>query len=122
MRIVTIPAKSTLFDKTDEVKMSVDKQDIFHHKVTKLQYESKKARVYIDLVVSFMCTRVSQSTREDWYKLRRLLNYLPGTIDMPMIIVANGMDIMETYVDDSYAVHHDMRGRSVGIGKRNYTG
>ena len=69
----------------------------------------------IDLAVSFLCTRVSRSTEEDWGKLRRLLNYLWDTIDMPRVIGANGLDLMETYVDASYAVHPDMRGHTGGV-------
>ena len=74
-----------------------------------LLYVSKRARLDIYIAVSFMCNRVSQSIEEDWGKLMRLLNYLSVTIDMPRIIGANGMGIMETRVDDSYAVHYDTR-------------
>ena len=80
-----------------------------------LLYVSKQARVDIDLAVSFLCTRVSRNTDEDWGKLRRLLHYLWDTIDMPMIIGANGLELMETYVDASYAVHQDMRGHTGGV-------
>ena len=86
--------------------------EIFHYIVAKLLYVSKRARVDIDLTVSFLCTRVSKSTDEDWVKLRRLLQYLFGTIDMERIIGANSLDLLETYVDASYAVHHDMMGHT----------
>ena len=89
--------------------------DVLHHIVAKLLYVCKRARVDIDLGVSFMCTRVSCSTLEDWEKLRRLLNYLYDTIDMPRIIGAKGMDIMCTYVDASYGVHDDMKGHTCGL-------
>ena len=82
MKRVTTPAKSSLFEIIDEVEMKTEKQEIFHHIVAKLLYVSKRARVDIDLAVSFMCTRVSRSTEEDWGKLRRLLNYISGTIDI----------------------------------------
>ena len=101
--------------------MSAEKMDLFHHIVAKLLFVSKRARVDIDLTISFLCTRVSCSTNEDWEKLRRLLHYINGTLDMPRIIGAKGMDIMSTYVDASYAIHADMRGHtggalSMGIG------
>ena len=82
--------------------------------MAKLLYVSKRVRVDIDLAVSFLCTRVSKITEEDWSKLRRLLNYLSGTIDMPRIIGANGMDIMEIYVDPSNTVYHGMKGHTWG--------
>ena len=34
---------------------------------------------------------------------------------MPRIIGANGLDLLETYMDASYAVHHDMRGHAGGL-------
>ena len=77
--------------------------EIFHHITAKLLYVSKRARVDIDLVVSYLCTRVSCSTEDDWEKLRRLLHYLYGTIDLPRVIGASGdMSILQTYVDASY--------------------
>ena len=69
----------------------------------------------IDLAVSYLCTRVSCSTDDDWEKLRRLLHYLHGTIDMPRIIGAGeDMDILQTYVDASYTIHGDMKGH-IGV-------
>ena len=113
---VNTPSKRDLFHIDGEAKaLSEAKMDIFHHIVAKLLYVSKRARVDIDLTISFLCTRVSRSTDEDWLKLRRLLEYLFGTIDMARIIGANGLDLMETYVDASYAVHHDMRGHTGGL-------
>ena len=89
--------------------------DIFYHIVEKLLYISKRVQVDIDLTVSFLFPRVSHSTEEDWGKLRRLSHYLWGTIDMPRIIGSNGLNIMETYVDASYAVHQDMRRHTGGV-------
>ena len=112
---VNTPAKHDLFNVSDDDKMSEERMDIFHHIVAKLLYVSKRARVDIDLAVSFLCTRVSCSTEEDWTKLRRLLTYLQGTIDMPRVVGASGIDLMETYVDASYAVHQNMRGHTGGL-------
>ena len=59
------PAKHNLFDVNDIKQMSEIRMEIFHHIVAKLLYVSKRARVDIDLAVSFLCTRVSRSTEED---------------------------------------------------------
>ena len=75
----------------------------------------KRARVDIDLDVSFMCTRISYSTDEDWEKLRRVLRYLQGTIDLTRIIEANGPDVLQTWLDVSSATHHDTRGYTDGV-------
>ena len=63
----------------------------------------------IDLVVSYLRTRVSCSDNDDWEKFKRLLHYLYTTIDIPRIIGAGGLDILQTYVDASYAVHNDIK-------------
>ena len=66
-----------------------ERMQIFYHIVATCLYVSKRVRVDIDLTVSFSCTRVLCSTEKDWAKLRRLLQYLLGTIDMPRIIGTN---------------------------------
>lgn len=95
--------------------MKESNMETFHHIVAKLLYVSKRARVDIDPTVASLCTRLSCSTEEDWTKLKRLLEYLRGTINMPRIIGANGLDIFETYVDASYTVHQDKRGHAGGL-------
>jgi hypothetical protein len=47
--------------------------------------------------------------------LRQLLQYISGTIELPWIIGTNGMEVMQTWVDTSYAIHHDMRGHTGGV-------
>ena len=76
---------------------------------------SKRARLDISLAIAFLCTRVTRSTIEDWGKLRRLLQYIKGTINMPRIIGALSLTSLMTYVDASYGVHHDMRGHTGGL-------
>ena len=65
MKKANTPAKHNLFDVNDIKQMSEIRMEIFHHIVAKLLYVSKRARVDIDLAVSFLCTRVSRSTEED---------------------------------------------------------
>ena len=114
-KVVNTPAKHSLFVVDESVDLNEERRDVFHHIVAKLLYVSKRARVDIDLAVSFLCTRVSKSNEDDWEKLRRLLNYLHATINMPRIIGAGGMDVMQTYVDASYAIHMDMKGHTGGL-------
>ena len=110
------PGKHELFTVDKEsVRLSEKKADMFHHIVSKLLYVSKRARLDIDLVISFMCTRVSKSTEEDWEKLERLIKYLKGTMEMVRIIGADSLDVMKTWVDASYATHTDMRGHTGGV-------
>jgi len=110
------PGKHDLFAVDEEAtELDEDRKDLFHHIVSKLLYVSKRARLDIDLVISFLCTRVSKSTEEDWTKLGRLLKYLKGTIDMPRIVGADRLDAIKTWVDASYGTHSDMRGHTGGV-------
>ena len=104
------PAKHNLFVSDGSMPLGEEKEEAFHHIVAKLLYLSKRARVVIDLTASYLCIRVSHSTKEDWKKLGRLLHYLHGTIDMCRIIGAGrAIDILHTYVDMSYVIHEDMK-------------
>ena len=71
------PGKYNLFEiNENETKLGEEKADIFHQIVLKLLFVSKRARLDIEVVISFLCTRVDKSTMEDWLKLSRLLLYL----------------------------------------------
>ena len=101
-------------DKTSRI-LDDQKAEIFHHIVAKLLYVSKRARLDIDLVVSFMCTRVAEPTEQDWEKLKRLLTYVKGTMDIVRIISAEDLTTIRAWADASYAVHDDMRGHTGGV-------
>ena len=62
--------------------LSTKKAETFHHIIGKLLYVAKRARLDILPAVMFMCRRVKSPTEQDWVKLKRLLQYINGTIDM----------------------------------------
>ena len=95
-------------------RLDADKSKMFHHIVAKLLFVTKRARLDIDPTVSFLCTRVTKSTSEDWLKLRRLLCYLKGTLDMSRVIGADSLIVVQSWADASYAVHIDMKGHTGG--------
>ena len=110
------PAKHNLFEVDDNQKvLSNEKADIFHHIVGKLLYVSKRARMDIDLTISFLCTRVAKSNDDDWMKLKRLLTYLKGSLGLGRIIRANDLNVLYAWVVASFAVHQDMRGHTGGV-------
>jgi Reverse transcriptase (RNA-dependent DNA polymerase) len=79
-KTVTTPAQKNLFD-IDESSPRLPKaeSEAFHSVVAKLLYVSIRARPDILLAVSFLCTRVSKSTKQDQPKLLRLLQYISGS-------------------------------------------
>lgn len=58
--------------------------------------------------VVFLCTRLSKPTVQDQAKLKRVLEYVKGTIDLTCTLCANDTGKMRTWVDASYAVHPDI--------------
>jgi hypothetical protein len=75
---------------------------------------TKRARVDILLAIAFLCTRVANPDIQDWKKLKRVLQYLRGTLDMVMRLGADSLLEMKTWVDASYAVHPDMKSHTGG--------
>ena len=95
--------------------MEPKKAKLFHHIVAKLLFVSRRARIDLQLAVAFLCTRVSKSTEEDWEKLRQILKYTYKTIDLPQIIGAENINMLQTWVDAAYAVHNNMQSHTGGI-------
>ena len=67
------------------------------------------------LAVGFLCTRVSKSTVEDESKLKRVLEYIKGSMDKEYTLGADNLSHMRSWVDASYAVHPDMRSHTGGV-------
>ena len=92
----------------------MSKSEIFHHIGMKLLFISNIFRLDIEPTVSFLFTRVSKSTQEDWLKIRKLLYYLKGTLDMPIIIGADNLSIIQSWADASYTIHDDTKSHTGG--------
>jgi Reverse transcriptase (RNA-dependent DNA polymerase) len=95
--------------------LSRSKAQTFHSVVAKLIYVGTRARTDILLALSFLCSRVSAPTEQDEQKLRRLLSYLQGTIDLTLRIGADSLSQFSTWVDASFAVHNNMRSHTGGV-------
>lgn len=91
------PANKNLFSTTKKSKeLNSEKSDIFHSVTAKLLYIAKRARLDIETTVSYLCTRVSRSTEDDWLKLRRVLGFLQSTINDVRIIGADSLQNLFT--------------------------
>jgi hypothetical protein len=69
----------------------------------------------IQLTTAFLCRRVSCSTTQDWEKLKQLLMYLRGTLDEFLVLGADDLTIMKTWVDASYGVHKDFKSHTGAV-------
>jgi Reverse transcriptase (RNA-dependent DNA polymerase) len=115
-RTASSPARRDLFE-IDEASppLEADDAEVFHSVVAKLLYVSLRARGDILLAISFLCTRVSKCTKQDQAKLKRVLEYLNGTLHYKYILGADDLKKLRTWVDASYAVHPDMKSHTGGV-------
>ena len=69
----------------------------------------KRGKSDLETSISFLCSRMSCSTEQDWIKLKRTLRFLNCTIRDERIIGIDDITKIHTYSDASYAVHNNMR-------------
>ncbi len=110
------PARRDLFKLADDSPTLLKVEaEALHSAVAKLLYVAMRARGDVLLAVSFLCTRVSKSTKQDQVKLKRVLEYLRGTLPYKYILGADDLKKLRTWVDASYAVQPDMRSHTGGV-------
>ena len=110
------PCSGTLFKiDPDSPPLGRKRAQTFHSVVAKLIYVGTRTRTDILLALGFLCSRVSSPTEQDEKKLKRLLEYLRGTKEMPLRLGADSLDRFMTWVDASFAVHSDMRSHTGGV-------
>ena len=107
------PALQDLFSIDPESpRLSEKDSKSFHSSVAKALYLGKRVRPDIMTTVSFLTTRVQDSTEEDMLKLRRLIRYLNRTIHEKLTISMSTKLQLSAYIDASFAVHHNMKSHS----------
>ena len=68
-----------------------------------------RSRKEIQIAVDFLMTRVWELDKDDLRKLHWVLQYLRGTIYIPIILIYEILNVIKRCVDASYIVHEDMR-------------
>jgi len=77
------PFKGNLFDVDHESPFFEGEEfDTFQNSVAKLLYITIRARLDMLLPVAFLCTRVTKSTKQYHMKLKSVLEYVKGSIDL----------------------------------------
>ena len=109
-------AAHRLFDiAEDATKISHASAELFHHFVAQLLYLSKRARTDIQLAVSFLCTIVIGTETDDYKNLTRLMKYIKGTTDLPLILSINKSGNINVYDEAAFSVHKYMRIHTCGF-------
>jgi hypothetical protein len=105
-----MPAHSKSFQVDQECeKLNPLTADWFHCTVARLLFASKRARPDLQTVVAYLCTRIACPDKDDYGKLKKLIDYLCESIYLPLILGWDESGILTWSVDASFAVHMDMR-------------
>ena len=75
----------------------------------------KRGRPDIEVPISFLSTRFSDPSEEDWKKLKRVLGFIKGTIDDKRRMGIDDMCNIVTMINASHAVHENMRSHTGGL-------
>jgi hypothetical protein len=65
----------------------------------KLVFVQARARRDLAVATLFLTTRVKSPDEDDWGKLRRVMQYIKGTINMPLILSAESMTLPKWWID-----------------------
>ena len=95
--------------------MSQADADLFHHFLAQLLYLSKRARPDIQLAVSFLCNRVKGPDTDDHNNIAREMEYIQGTIGLPLILSIDKSVNIKWYIDAEFAVHKNMKSQTCGF-------
>jgi hypothetical protein len=96
----------------------------FHHSVAQLMFASTRVRKDIHTTIAFLTTRVRNPDEDDWGKLRRLMRYIKGKINLPLIMREDSLNVIKWWVNDSFATHDNFQGHTGGtvpLGKGSIT-
>eukprot|EP00804_Cyclotella_cryptica_P023105 CCRYP_000347-RE/>CCRYP_000347-RE protein AED:0.29 eAED:0.21 QI:0/-1/0/1/-1/0/1/0/371 len=92
--------------------LSEDDAMQFHRTTAQLLFLSTRARKDIQTAVSFLTTRVKKPDKDDWMKIRKVLEYLNGTIDLKLRVEVKDLRVMRWFVDAAHMVHWDCKGQT----------
>ena len=109
-----------LFDTTRGKKLGEAKKEAFHAIVAKALFLTMRSRPDIRLAVAFLCTRVTEPTTYDWFKLQRMMNFLYKTQTECLTLALDDSKKVTWSVDAAFAVHPDMKshsGMTMSLGK-----
>jgi hypothetical protein len=88
------PAANHLFRTDDEnatpPPLDKDRADLFIHLTMQLLFLSQRARPDIWTMVLFLCRCIQHPDDHDYKKLARVMKYLQSTIDLPLVLSADG--------------------------------
>jgi hypothetical protein len=110
------PAADHLFKVNKETEsLTEDRATVSHNFVPKCLFLTKRTRPDIATAVAFLTTRVKGPDQGDiWKKRIRMIRYLRGSVNIPLILCSDSVPIPKWWVDGSHATYPDMCGQTGG--------
>lgn len=103
-------AGSNLFRRGSGGLLCSNQKETFHTCVTKALFIAKHSRPDVALAVSVLSSCVREPTKDDWRKLRRLVDYMQATQALHLVLkVDEGIPVVKWFVDASFVVHDNFR-------------
>jgi hypothetical protein len=96
-------------------KLPKQEAEQFHTTTAQGLFLCKRGRPDISPAIAFFTTRVKESTKEDWTKLVRMMQYLHYTKDEVLTLRADDSKTLSWHVDAAFAVHPDYKSHTGGI-------
>ena len=79
-------------DESDRVILNDKRSRAFNRSVAQLLFACARCRKDIQTAVAFLTTRIREPDEDDWKKLRRVLDYLRGTIKLQLVLRADSLN------------------------------
>ena len=78
-------------------------------------FVGKRTRPDLQVAVAFLGTRTLKTDVDGWEKLKRLLAYVKGTLNGPLILRSDDANIIKWWTNVSYGVHKDMKSHTCRV-------
>jgi hypothetical protein len=116
LEVSDYPSSATLFT-VDEESEKLTSRDAYLSIIMSLMFAAIRTRPDIIKEVTFLATRVSSPSQDDWKKLLKVLGYLKKNPHHNIVFNDKDVDSVEIFVDASFNVHDNTSGHTGIVGK-----
>ena len=109
---VPMPYSNNLFNINKSPKLDKTCQADYHTYMAKGLFACKRARPDIQLPISFLSTWVKEPTEHNWIKLHRMMKFIRDTIDDPLTLTADKLNLIQFSIIASFCIHPNMKSHS----------
>ena len=109
---VPMPYSNNLSTSTKAPSWDQTHRANYHTFVAKGLFACKRARPDIQLPISLLSTHVKVPTEHDWIKLHWMMKFLHDTIDDPLTLTADKLNLIQFSINASFTIHPNIKSHS----------